>query len=50
MYNFQSQKLRLRRLRVHSVQKYELLWQRGFLNYNSLLIVDYSLKLIFSGI
>ena len=50
MYNSQSQKLRLKRLRVHSVQKYEVLGQRGALNYNSLLTVDYSLRLIFAGI
>jgi hypothetical protein len=29
VYNSQSQKLRLKMLRVHSVQKYECLGQRG---------------------
>jgi hypothetical protein len=36
-------------LRVHFVQKYYVLGQWGVLNYNSLLIVNYSIMLIFAG-
>jgi hypothetical protein len=37
-------------LRVLSVQNYQVVGHRGALNYNSPLTVDFSLKLIFSGI
>jgi hypothetical protein len=51
MYSSQSQKLRLKMVRVYPEQKYQVLGQRGgALNYNSLLTVDYSLRLIFAGI
>jgi hypothetical protein len=50
VYNSPSQKLGLQKLRVLSVQNYQILGQRGALNYNSPLTVNYSLRLIFAGI
>jgi hypothetical protein len=50
VYNSLSQKLGLKKLRVLSVQNYQILGQRGVLNYNSPFTVDYSLRLIFSDI
>jgi hypothetical protein len=45
VYNSLSQKLGLKELRVLSVQNYQILGQRGALNYNFHLKVDYSLSL-----
>jgi hypothetical protein len=48
VYNSLSQKLGLKKLRVLSVQNYQILrGSGGALNYNSPLTLDYSLRLIF---
>jgi hypothetical protein len=48
--NSLSQKLGLKKLKVLSVQNYQVVGQGGALNYNSPFTVDFSLKLIFAGI
>jgi hypothetical protein len=47
VYNSLSQKLGPKKLRVLSVQNYQILGKRGALNYNFRLTVDYFLRLIF---